>query len=330
MEEKEDDLLDLEVSIHELQQTVLSNWNKPSELAASYQGVGQALQGVVEQATQNRRSGSVLFYGPAADVHTIVDGVIGLDHDSVAYVNCEMLANEQDALLEVIDTFIWNRPQRHLQPGLEDLEDYFAGCYHQQQPAIVYLENFQALSSSSRRPTVLYTLLDLMHTPQRLFVLILHSCSADICNLLEKRVLSRLNAQVLYSGGLQTAEALAVDLLHLMTGGLPAADSSNIATVYREALRICLGEQASTSDGVQQEAGQRAPQSSGLTAGLFQRYIDVGNTRQDFQRTALTVLSGLGRLPFGSADALARALAASFALALEKEVSDLPFACSGV
>lgn len=80
--------------------------------------------------------------------------------------------NDQDAILDVADQLYSLRSEHRSRDGsvaIEDLENHFRQCKLDEVPAILVMEDIHVFASRTRQ-TLLYTLLDLMHRKDCLFV----------------------------------------------------------------------------------------------------------------------------------------------------------------
>ena len=110
------------------------------------------------------------------------------------------IGNTQDheALLSIANQLLLRRhTDKEVNAALEDLEIYFKQCRLDGVPAIIIIEDFHVFAFKKRQ-TLVYTLLDYMHKQEMLFMMIGITPRADTLMKLEKRVVSRLNAQYIY------------------------------------------------------------------------------------------------------------------------------------
>lgn len=77
-------------------------------------------------------------------------------------------------------------------------------------PAIIVIENIDEFAKRDKQ-TLIYTLLDLMHKPDMFITLVCTSHCFNLHMMLEKRVMSRLNAQFVF-----ITPATAAELCHFM------------------------------------------------------------------------------------------------------------------
>jgi len=109
-----------------------------------------------------------------------------------------LLFNDHEALIDMANQFmIRNEKDTNLNLALEDLEEHFKQCRMDGIPAVIVLEDFHVFAKRKRQ-TLIYTLLDLMHKKEMLFMIVGVTDHADVDTKLEKRVLSRLNAQYVF------------------------------------------------------------------------------------------------------------------------------------
>ncbi|KAJ1438347.1 hypothetical protein B484DRAFT_211863 [Ochromonadaceae sp. CCMP2298] len=119
--------------------------------------------------------------------------------------------SDHEALVDMANQFmVRNEKDSNVNLALEDLEDLFTHCRQDGVPAIIVLEDFHVFAQRQRQ-TLIYTLLDLMHKKELLFMIVGVTDHADVNTRLEKRVISRLNAQYVFlpcASGLDICESL--------------------------------------------------------------------------------------------------------------------------
>lgn len=94
-----------------------------------------------------------------------------LNRNYVGVVNSELLESDWEALVDLAGQFLIRSEKRESSgytKALEDLEFHFRQCRIEGRPAVVVLEGFHRFAS--KRQTLIYTLLDLMHKKDLLFI----------------------------------------------------------------------------------------------------------------------------------------------------------------
>lgn len=94
-----------------------------------------------------------------------------LNRNYVGVVNSELLESDWEALVDLAGQFLIRNEKRESSgytKALEDLEFHFRQCRIEGRPAVVVLEGFHRFAS--KRQTLIYTLLDLMHKKDLLFI----------------------------------------------------------------------------------------------------------------------------------------------------------------
>lgn len=165
----------------------------------------------LDSAFKQKVSTSILLIGPpGCGKRKLVDKVLtsynpynaeGGDYiePSIARVNGNICNHDSQALNSLADQLLIrsSTEDRHFNLAVEDLEKHFQRCRLDNRPAIVILEEID-LFARREKQILIYTLLDLMHKEKLLFVVIgISSCGA-LHLILEKRILSRLNAQYVH------------------------------------------------------------------------------------------------------------------------------------
>jgi hypothetical protein len=140
---------------------------------------------------------------------------------SVARVQGQVCTSDQEALCSIAGQLCL-RPTtgRDLSLALEDLEDHFRQCALNGRPSVIVLQDVHAFATREKQ-VLIYTLLDYMHKSDMLFVVLGCTPCAHLQYLLEKRVLSRLNAQFVYvppASGQNVCDVLARRLMLDITG----------------------------------------------------------------------------------------------------------------
>jgi len=169
----------------------------------------------LDAAFKQKVSTSILLIGPpGCGKRKLVDKVLTSynpynneekddDNDtiepSIARVNGNICTHDSQALNSLADQLLIRSTteERHFNLAVEDLEKHFRRCRLDKRPAIIILEEID-LFARREKQILIYTLLDLMHKQDLLFVVIgISSCGA-LHLILEKRILSRLNAQYVH------------------------------------------------------------------------------------------------------------------------------------
>eukprot|EP01031_Cornospumella_fuschlensis_P040064 gene40064-48820_t len=278
-----------------LQESLISGWNDQSFVDYTYLEAALSLKRSVEHTLKTLTSQAILCYGSGYDaakiVHPVLNTIDKKNKNSIsalARVDGALFDSDDDAIISIADQLILSRAQaRQHQAALEDLEQFLRGCYVEHRPAILYVENFQVFAGRKRQ-TFIYTLLDLLHTQQAYFMVILQSSSVDILHKLEKRVVSRLSAITVFPPPL-TAEAMCAEMFVQLTRKLDGSFQQ-----FRESVHECFGvfdctpELADFSDWAGFKLVLRR---KGRLHDTLKRYIAAGCSRRDF-RTALSVCVG--------------------------------------
>jgi Cdc6-like AAA superfamily ATPase len=93
-----------------------------------------------------------------------------------ARVSGSMQLSDHEALVDMANQFmVRNEKDSNANLALEDLEELFKHCRQDGIPAIIVLEDFHVFAKRSRQ-TLIYTLLDLMHKKEMLFMVSLCVC----------------------------------------------------------------------------------------------------------------------------------------------------------
>jgi len=171
------------------------------------------LKSKLDAAFKQKVSTSILLIGPpGCGKRKLVDKVLtsynpydtdtggdGFVEPSIARVNGNICTQDSQALNSLADQLLIRSAteDRHFNLAVEDLEKHFQRCRLDKRPAIVILEELDLFARRDKQ-ILIYTLLDLMHKEHLLFVVIgISSCGA-LHTILEKRILSRLNAQYVH------------------------------------------------------------------------------------------------------------------------------------
>ena len=241
------------ITMHEnVQRAKQELWVKLHGNSHSKQALGLSYLNRVEEdirsrldlAFQQKMSTSLLVIGPSGSgKKAIIDGVLESytrNHHrdsntesctsspstgtsfSVARIQGQVCSSDQDALCSIAGQLCL-RPTtgRDLSTALEDLEDHFRQCALNGRPAVIVLQDVHAFATREKQ-VLIYTLLDYMHKSDMLFVVIGCTPCAHLQYMLEKRVLSRLNAQFVYvppATGEDVCDVLARRLTLNLIGG---------------------------------------------------------------------------------------------------------------
>jgi len=129
----------------------------------------------------------------------------------VARIRGRVDGSDQLALVSLARQLFFQRPtERKFDANLESVEMALRTSYSQGTPTIIIIEDVHEFVLRKKQ-LLLYTLLDLMHRNDLLFALIGITHKADFNLSLEKRVVSRLNAQYVHLSS-ASAERISTDL----------------------------------------------------------------------------------------------------------------------
>lgn len=159
-------------------------------------------------AFTQRVSTSLLVVGPVGSgkkrlvesllaTYNVGKGKCGI---AVARIKGLVCTTDQQALCSIADQFLLRSGvgfEKNVTVVLRDLEAHFRQCMIDGHPAVVLLEDIHIFAARDKQ-VLIYTLLDFMHKQECLFVVVGLTPCAHLNSLLEKRVLSRLNAQFVY------------------------------------------------------------------------------------------------------------------------------------
>lgn len=158
-------------------------------------------------AFNQKVSTSLLVIGPVGSgkkrlVESLLESYIHPDKGGIAVARIKGLvcSTDQQALCSIADQFLLRSGvghEKNINIVLEDLEAHFRQCMLDGHPAVVMLEDLHIFATREKQ-VLIYTLLDFMHKQDLLFVVIGLTPCAHLNHMLEKRVLSRLNAQFIY------------------------------------------------------------------------------------------------------------------------------------
>lgn len=136
------------------------------------------------------------------------------NNDAFSHTNCkiaiidgEVLENDSQAIISLAEQLMGKGLSKNFALNSEAIHDCFKTSYLEKQPIIIIIRNIEKFACSNsanniyskqtKRQVFLYMLLDLMQRKDLLFVVI-GLTSYNIQSLLEKRILSRLNACFIY------------------------------------------------------------------------------------------------------------------------------------
>ncbi len=263
-------------------------------------------------------STSVLVVGPdGSGKKNVIDSVLrsfrdknGLTPFAVARVQPNICPTDHDALCSISSQLCVRAASGHnLVTALEDLEDHFRHCAIDKQPSVVVLEDVHEFAVREKQ-VLIYTLLDYMHRSDMLFVFLGCTPCAHLQNMLEKRVLSRLNAQFVYlspASGEDICRTLAERLTLQINVGT-ASQGSDISQIdvnqdeisyrlaFNERVGMLMGIATNCNDSVNKKRGlviKRGNQPPQLLP-LISRYVDWGKGMGYFIRVALLAIARLG------------------------------------
>ena len=179
-------------------------------------------------AFTQRVSTSLLVVGPVGSgkkrlvesllaTYNVGKGKCGI---AVARIKGLVCTTDQQALCSIADQFLLRSGvgfEKNVTVVLRDLEAHFRQCMIDGHPAVVLLEDIHIFAARDKQ-VLIYTLLDFMHKQECLFVVVGLTPCAHLNSLLEKRVLSRLNAQFVY---------------------VPPVTGDDVIAEFRRRLRLC-------------------------------------------------------------------------------------------
>jgi hypothetical protein len=91
-------------------------------------------------------------------------------HQKIGVVRGGLNDSDGLAIVSLVDQFCLRRNQdRNMNSLLEDLEIFFTLCKRDETPAVIIIEDFHVFSGQKRQ-TLIYTLLNLLHKSEYLFV----------------------------------------------------------------------------------------------------------------------------------------------------------------
>ncbi len=289
------------------------------------------IDGVLESYARNHRQ----------DSNSSTDGMASLNTEpsfSVARIQGQVCSSDQDALCSIAGQLCL-RPitGRDLSTALEDLEDHFRQCALNGRPAVIVLQDVHAFATREKQ-VLIYTLLDYMHKSDMLFVVIGCTPCAHLQYMLEKRVLSRLNAQFVYvppATGEDVCDVLARRLRLDMTG-----DSTEQAYRKQFNAKICVlfgVADDNRNNSLKKKAHARSGSGSGSEPELLRvirGYAEWGKGLSHFLRvTHLATCRLTQEEPYMHASTFIEALSGQDPYTLTERLSALPlhelhlFAC---
>jgi Cdc6-like AAA superfamily ATPase len=122
----------------------------------------------------------------------------GIEGKLIATVRGTTAINDSQALMSIVNQFMYRDPvDKNPNVVMEDFEALLRQRRRDGLPAIIIVENIDEFARRNKQ-TLIYTLLDLMHKEDMFITLICTSHCFNLGSMLEKRIMSRLNAQFLY------------------------------------------------------------------------------------------------------------------------------------
>lgn len=163
------------------------------------------IRDILLAAFQRRSSTAVVVTGPSGQrnmnfIRKVLNRFRGSDDSridySVATIKGLMYGDDRDALLQLAEGLGFVTSGRNFDANSDALQEFLKHGRLAQRPTVLILESFEEFARNSRQ-VLLYTLLDLLHRPDLLLVILGTTCCADVSFQLEKRIVSRLSAQFL-------------------------------------------------------------------------------------------------------------------------------------
>jgi len=255
----------------------------------------------------------------------------------VARVKGLVCTSDHQALCSIADQFLLRSGigmEKHINIVLEDLESHFRQCMIDGHPAVVLLEDMHIFAGRDKQ-VLIYTLLDFMHKQDLLFVVIGLTPCAHLNSLLEKRVLSRLNAQFVYVPPVSGSDVLDELSRRLMLAADAEADVdadgsdagsvqgfAEYRTQFNARLEAMLGAK---QGGSSSSSSSSSSGGGGGVPALAARYTEWGRGISHFLRAAQLAVSLLGSAsPFLSAEGFESALHSQEPPGLAERLSGLP------
>ncbi len=254
-------------------------------------------------AFNQRMSTSLLVIGPTGSgKKAVINNVLrsyqdceGFTPFSIARVQAQICPTDQEALCSIAGQLcIRNSAGRSLVTALEDLEDHFRQCALNAQPSVVVLEDIHSFASREKQ-VLIYTLLDYMHKSDMLFVVIGYTPCAHLQTMLEKRILSRLNAQFVYvapATGPEVCESLSQKLTLSMNKTHDDAEIDFRQRFNAEVVALFGPHEYSRDIGSKKK--KTSPHYHiPLLLDVISRYADWGKGLDHFIRAAQVAVVGL-------------------------------------
>ncbi len=241
--------------LNNMKRDIWQSINKPLNLDEIFPSEVKSIKKSMNNAFMEHISTSILMIGaPDSGLNIILDSILA-EYDelitkkngaytagcvngsyntlSIAKVNGYINSLDSDAIKSLADQFLIrsSTDNRHFNLAIEDLELHFRQCRINKIPAIVILEEIDLFAERDKQ-VLIYTLLDLMHKRDLLFIVIGLTSCANIRLLLEKRIISRLNASFVYMSSCKLENLvkllvgrLVEPLLDLLTNAASAENS---------------------------------------------------------------------------------------------------------
>jgi hypothetical protein len=272
------------------------------------------------------------------DDYSIGNGKSDARHSplSVARVQGQVCTSDQDALCSIAGQLCL-RPTtgRDLSIALEDLEDHFRQCALNGRPSVIVLQDVHAFATREKQ-VLIYTLLDYMHKPDMLFVVLGCTPCAHIQYMLEKRVLSRLNAQFVYVSpvsGRNVCDVLATRLQLPITGDDTEQEYRKCFNARVMEMFGSVGDK-STKKSRNTHGGSASQENEPELLPTLRNYTDWGKGLSHFLRVAQLAVCRLTlEQPYLKSSHITQALYAQDPCTLPERLSTLPlyelhlFAC---
>lgn len=198
---------------------------------------------------------------------------------SLARIQGAVCATDSQALISIANQLCLRKKDHSLVSAVEDMEDHLKQCHLNGQPAVIVLEDIDQFCTREKQ-LLIYTLLDLMHKQNLLFVVVGTTTKAHLSVLLEKRVLSRLNAQFVYmepAGGDEICDILKRRLT------LP---SVTVSSASNEAHKFNIENENEHDNTLVQSNTKEIDEEENRYRSIFNEVITdlFGETRQGFDK----------------------------------------------
>lgn len=224
-------------------------------------------------------SGSILILG-SEDRDQFINKVIKkneyLKKSPVVYISGLSCQSENQAMFQIADAFLLrNNAERNPNIVLEDLEIFFRQRKMESSPAVIVIDHIHEFAKrESSKQVLIYTLLDLMHKPDMFFVLVGMTPCFHLHMLLERRVVSRLNAQTVFLNA-----GSPVDICSLLSVRLQLEyDEDSIFSTQEEVVQLLnYNKSVSTLFG---DFIQEDKKGVGILYGLIECYVNWGYTAE--------------------------------------------------